>query len=66
MHPLSADAMSAKVRCPLSLRNVADLLHERGIADQAAPRFGTGGDRFGPKLAAEIRTETGSVRSGAN
>ena len=42
------------VRCPLSLRTVEDLLHERGSAvSHETTRFGW--NRFGPIFAAEIR-----------
>ena len=42
------------VRFPLSLRNVEDLLHERGIGiSNETVRFWW--TRFGPKFAAEIR-----------
>src|SRR6056297_1604972 len=42
------------VRFPLSLRNVKDLLHERGIdVSHEAVRFWW--HRFGPMFAAEIR-----------
>jgi putative transposase len=42
------------VRFPLSLRNVEDLLHERGIdISHESVRFWW--NRFGPLFAAEIR-----------
>ena len=42
------------VRFPLSLRNVEDLLHERGVdISHETVRFRW--HRFGPTLAAEIR-----------
>ena len=42
------------IRFPLSLRNVEDLLHERGIdVSHETVRFWWG--RFGPMFAAEIR-----------
>ena len=42
------------VRFPLSLRNIEDLLHERGIdVSHEAVRFWW--HRFGPMFAAEIR-----------
>jgi putative transposase len=42
------------VRFPLSLRNVEDLLHERGIdISHESVRFWW--NRFGPMFAAEIR-----------
>ena len=47
-------AVMMVVRFPLSLRNVEDLLHERGIAvSYEAVRFWW--NRFGPIFAAEIR-----------
>jgi putative transposase len=42
------------VRFPLSLRNVGDLLHERGI-DISCETFRFWWNRFGPLFAAEIR-----------
>ena len=42
------------VRIPLSLRNVEDLLHERGI-DISHETVGFRWNRFGPLFAAEIR-----------
>ena len=42
------------VRCPLSLRNVEDLLHERGI-DICHETVRLWWTRFGPMFAAEIR-----------
>jgi hypothetical protein len=42
------------VRYPLSLRNVEDLLHERGI-DVSHETFRFWWNRFGPMFAAEIR-----------
>ena len=52
------------VRFPLSLRNVEDLLHERGIdVSHETVRFWW--NRFGPIFAAEIRTRrTKILRSG--
>lgn len=50
-HPSGGDDLCAY---PLSLRNVEDLLHERGIdISHEAGRFWW--NRFGPMLAAEIR-----------
>ena len=47
-------AVMMYVRFPLSLRNVEDLLHERGIdVSHEAVRFWW--KRFGPMFAAEIR-----------
>ena len=47
-------AMMMYVRFPLSLRNVEDLLHERGIdISHETVRFWW--NRFGPMFAAEIR-----------
>ena len=47
-------AVMMYVRFPLSLRNVEDLLHERGIEiSHETARFWWA--RFGPKFAAEIR-----------
>ena len=47
-------AVMMYVRFPLSLRNVEDLLHERGIdISHETVRFWW--NRFGPMLAAEIR-----------
>ena len=47
-------AVMLYVRFPLSLRNVEDLLHERGIdISHETVRFGW--HRFGPMFAAEIR-----------
>jgi len=47
-------AVMMYVRFPLSLRNVEDLLHERGIdISHESVRFWW--QRFGPKFAAEIR-----------
>ena len=47
------------IRFPLSLRNVEDLLHERGIdVSHEAVRFWW--NRFGPVFAAEIRTKRAS------
>jgi transposase-like protein len=51
-HPPCGDARRA--RFPLVLRNVEDLLHERGIeVSHETVRFGW--RRFGPMFAAEIR-----------
>ena len=47
-------AVMLYVRFPLSLRNVKDLLHERGVGvSHEAVRFWW--HRFGPTFAAEIR-----------
>ncbi len=47
-------AVMLYVRFPLSLRNVEDLLHERGLeVSHEAVRFWR--NRFGPVFAAEIR-----------
>ena len=47
-------AVMMSVRFPLSLRNVEDLLHERGIdISYESVRFWW--NRFGPLFAAEIR-----------
>ncbi|MDW4551705.1 IS6 family transposase, partial [Defluviimonas sp. D31] len=47
-------AVMLYVRFPLSLRNVEDLLHERGIEiSHESVRFWW--QRFGPMFAAEIR-----------
>ena len=47
-------AVMMYVRFPLSLRNVEELLHERGIEiSRETMRFWS--NRFGPILAAEIR-----------
>jgi putative transposase len=47
-------AVMLYVRFPLSLRNVEDLLHERGIdVSHETVRFWW--NRFGPMFAAEIR-----------
>ena len=47
-------AVMMYVRFPLSLRNVEDLLHERGIdLSHESVRFWW--NRFGPMFAAEIR-----------
>ncbi|WP_111735800.1 IS6 family transposase [Roseovarius amoyensis] len=47
-------AVMLYIRFPLSLRNVEDLLHERGIdVSHESVRFWW--QRFGPKLASEIR-----------
>ena len=48
------------VRFPLSLRNVEDLLHERGIdISHETVRFWW--NRFGPMFAAESQTEALSI-----
>ncbi|MDW4551724.1 IS6 family transposase [Defluviimonas sp. D31] len=57
-------AVMLYVRFPLSLRNVEDLLHERGIEiSQESVRFWW--NRFGPMFAAEIRKKRAErLRSG--
>ena len=59
-------AVMMYVRFPLSLRNVEDLLHERGIdVSHEAVRFWW--NRFGPMFAAEIRRKRVSrMRSHSN
>jgi putative transposase len=53
-------AVMMSVRFPLSLRNVEDLLHERGIdISHETVRFWW--NRFGPLIAAEIRTKRVSL-----
>jgi putative transposase len=47
-------AMMLYIRFPLSLRNVEDLLHERGI-DVSHETVRYWWNRFGPMFAAEIR-----------
>ena len=47
-------AVMMYVRFPLSLRNVEDLLHERGI-DISHETVRSWWNRFGPLLAADIR-----------
>ena len=47
-------AVMMYVRFPLSLRNVEDLLHERGI-DISHETIRSWWNRLGPKFAAEIR-----------
>ncbi|MEQ8558239.1 MAG: IS6 family transposase, partial [Henriciella sp.] len=47
------------VRFPLSLRNVEDLLHERGI-DVCHESVRTWVDRFGPMFAGKIRVRRAS------
>jgi putative transposase len=52
-------AVMIYVRFPLSLRNVEDLLHERGIdVSHETVRFWW--NRFGPMFAAEIRRNRAS------
>jgi len=52
-------AVMMYVRFPLSLRNVEDLLHERGIdISHETVRFWW--NRFGPMFAAEIRRKRAS------
>ena len=58
-------AVMMYVRFPLSLRNVEDLLHERGIdISHETVRFWW--NRFGPMFAAEmaVSEETGLNRAG--
>ncbi|MBZ0149052.1 MAG: IS6 family transposase [Pseudorhodoplanes sp.] len=51
-------AVMLYIRFPLSLRNVEDLLHERGIdVSHESVRFWW--QRFGPKFASEIRKKRG-------
>ena len=52
------------VKYPLSLRNVEDLLHERGI-DICHEMVRLWVDRFGPMFAAEIRKLSQPLQSGA-
>ena len=52
-------AVMLYVRFPLSLRNVEDLLHERGI-DICHESVRTWVDRFGPVFAGKIRTKRAS------
>jgi len=56
-------AVMMYIRFPLSLRNVEDLLHERGIEiSHETVRFWW--NRFGPMFAAEIRKRrVGAMRS---
>src|SRR5688572_12003389 len=49
-------AVMMYVRFPLSLRNVEDLLHERGI-DVSYETVRQWWNRFGPMFAAEIRNQ---------
>ena len=68
-------AVMMYVRFPLSLRNVEDLLHERGI-DICHESVRHWWNRFGPMFAAEIRkkrsqsmrqhTQWGTVRVNGN
>jgi putative transposase len=54
-------AVMLKVRFPLSLRNVEELLHERGIeVSHETIRFWR--NRFGPMFAAEIRRKRAEAR----
>ena len=59
-------AVMMYVRFPLSLRNVEDLLHERGIEiSHETVRFWW--NRFGPLFAAEIRKKrVGQMRAYSN
>jgi putative transposase len=52
-------AVMMYVRFPLSLRNVEDLLHERGI-DVCHESVRLWVDRFGPIFAGKIRTKRAS------
>jgi putative transposase len=54
-------AVMMYVRFPLSLRNVEDLLHERGI-DISYETVQFWWNRFGPLFAAEIRKKRVSQR----
>ena len=51
------------IRFPLSLRNVEDLLHERGI-DVSHETVRYWWNRFGPIFAAEIRRKRGAASAG--
>ena len=53
-------AVMMYVRFPLSLRNVEDLLHERGI-DVSYENVRAWWNRFGPLFAAEIRKKRPSL-----
>ncbi len=55
-------AVMMYVRFPLSLRNVEDHLHERGI-DISYETIRFWWNRFGPLLAAEIKKEEPPVQS---
>jgi putative transposase len=53
-------AVMMYVRYPLSLRQVEDLLHERGVDishETVRARWMRGWNPFGPRLAAEIRKQ---------
>ncbi len=52
-------AVMMYVRFSLSLRNVEDLLHERGV-DVCYESVRLWGDRFGPIFAGKIRTKRAS------
>jgi putative transposase len=52
------------VRFPLSLRNVEDLLFERGI-DICHETVRLWWNRFGPLFAVDIRRQRGKSRNGA-
>ena len=59
-------AVMMYVRFPLSLRNVEDLLHERGI-DVSHETIRFWWNRFGPMFASEIRrNRIGRMRSYSN
>ena len=57
-------AVMMYVRFPLSLRNVEDLLHERGI-DVTRETIRYWWNRFGPMMAAEIRKKRSHVYGGS-
>ena len=57
-------AVMMYVRFPLSLRNVEDLLHERGI-DVTRENIRYWWNRFGPMMAAEIRKKRAHVYGGS-
>ena len=56
-------AVMMYVRFPLSLRQVEDLLHERGI-DICYETVRAWWNRFGPMFAAEIKKEHSAVPTG--
>jgi putative transposase len=51
------------IRYPLSLRQVEDLLFERGASTSVTRRYGFWWNRFGPMFAAEIRKRRIQTRS---
>ena len=56
-------AVMLYMRFPLSLRNVEDLLHERGVEiSHETVRFWW--NRFGPLFAADIRRQRGNAMKG--